>query len=257
MYVINANYGDASIAVIQWAYEQKLEDVYVVSIDTGWAAPEWQQRVNQAEELVKQCQFNVVRLHSKLTFAELVKERGSFPNKQFQWCAGFLKGLAIIEWLDKIDPACEATIILGKRRVSSRAYQNLPEYIELSERYGDRRVWHPLYLLENGEHDALIQHAGFELLGRRSLECDPCIHNMDTDFLRMQQETIEHTAKLEADMDKPMFAAERYADSIGIKNVVNYVKQQHEKNATDNIKSNKSFQDAFNMGCGDPFGCGE
>lgn len=37
-FVLSASYGNDSIAMLRWAYEQELADVTVVYCDTGWAA---------------------------------------------------------------------------------------------------------------------------------------------------------------------------------------------------------------------------
>ena len=47
-YVIFASYGNDSIALIQWAHERGLQGVHVAYSDTGWAAPWWAARVEQA-----------------------------------------------------------------------------------------------------------------------------------------------------------------------------------------------------------------
>ena len=49
MYVIIGNFGNDSIALIEWVRQQQLSNLFVVSVDTGWAAHEWADRVNQAE----------------------------------------------------------------------------------------------------------------------------------------------------------------------------------------------------------------
>ncbi len=252
MFIVIGNYGDETIAVMQWIKQQGLAPVTVVSIDTGWAAPCWQTRVAAGEAFAKRCGFTPVRLQAKLNFADLVRERQHFPNQKYQWCPGFLKGLPLLQWLDDVDPSCEATIVLSKRRAASRAQANLPEYIAESEHHGQRRVWHPLYDIDNAARDALVTAAKFPLLHHRSLECDPCIHNSDADFLRMEPHSIAKIKSLETEVGEPMFVPANYAGAKGIVAVIEYIKQRQTK-----LNSSDNYQELFDKGCGSPFGCGQ
>lgn len=250
MHIAIANYGNDSIALIQWAYEQQLSDLTVVSVDTGFAAPSWPARVQKAEHWVRSLGFTVVRLKSQVSFAEVVKTRGSFPSRKFQWCAGFLKGLAILEWLDSpaIDPEYRATILLAYRRSQSRKRAQLPELLESSEHYNDRHVWHPLFQHSLAERDALVQRAGFPLLGHRSLECDPCIQSTQNDWMRMEPTTIDRLTKLETELGQTMFT---YADARNFQEAVTRAQQA-------GIRFQGSVDEAglFDQGCESPFGCG-
>ena len=127
MNIIFGNYGNQTLAAIQWVFEAKLSDVSVVSVSTGWAAAEWLPHVAAAEAFADRCGFKVVRLASKPDFSELIADRQGFPSTQFQWCAGFLKGLVLLDWLDEQDRRGQATLIFGKRRRDSRANFDLPE----------------------------------------------------------------------------------------------------------------------------------
>jgi len=245
MYVISGNFGNQTIAVMQWTFEQGLQNVTVVSIDTGWADEHWQQRVDQAELFAKRCGFETARLKSKLTFAELMRDRKHFPSTKFQWCAGFLKGLTLLDWLEEVDPSCEAVIIMGKRRGGSRADLNLAEYIEESPHHGDRKVWHPLFDLTDQSFVQLIQNAGFELLNHRSMECDPCVNNISSDFANISDKALKKTKRLEKELGKTMF----------VMPIAEMVKQA--KQARDKIKMDIKGGEQFDMGCGSPYGCGE
>jgi len=239
-YVIFGNYGNATLALIQWAYEQALNDVTVVHAETGWAAEDWAAHVSKAQALVSDYGFNIHSLKGPKGFADFVKNRRSFPNNQFQWCPNLLKGLPLLMWLDNIDPACEATIILGKRRSASRANFQLPEFIEESVHYGGRQVWYPLYVHNEADFFSLITRTGFEILAHRSLECEPCIHNTALDFQRLRPAALARTAALEEQIGSPMFAEP-------IKEVVRHYQKI----------SLKASIDVFDMGCGSPFACGE
>ena len=253
MYVIFGNYGNETVALMQWAHEQQLAPLTVVHIETGWAAAGWEARVAQGQAYAEQCGFSAVSLAAKKNFRQIMKQQNNFPTTKFQWCAGFLKGLAFLDWLDKVDPAATATILIAQRRALSRAQANMPEFVAESGHYGDRKVWYPLFDTSHQKRDQLLERAGFPLLPHRSLECDPCVNNTATDFMRLQNIDIEKTATLEHALEKFMFAPSSYGDSQGIQQVVAWIKK------TDTVKTSGAKQfdmGQFDMGCGAPFGCG-
>ena len=249
MYIIFGNYGNETIALMQWAHERQLAPVTVVNMETGWAAASWPARVEQSQTYGKQCGFAVVTLSAKKHFGLLMEQQKNFPTTKFQWCAGFLKGPAFLDWLDKVDSGAGATILIAQRRALSRAQQNMPEFVEQSEHYGDRKVWYPLFDTSTETRNELIQRAGFSILEHRSLECDPCVNNTHTDFTRLESPDIEKTAALEHALQKFMFAPQSYGDSQGIAQVVAWIKK------TDTVTESKGGEQ-FDMGCGAPFGCG-
>ncbi len=227
MYVAIVNYGNESCALLQWMAAASLKNVCVLSVDTGWASENWQQRVEQGEVFARQKNMQPVRLSSKLSFSELVIQRQAFPNKKFQWCAGFLKGLPILEWLDEHDSACQATIVLATRRSTSRVNYNLSEYIEESDYYNGRKVWHPLYAHQSIE--PLLQACPLPQLSTlRSLECQPCIHSTVHDMNNMSIKDVEKLQQLEKIVNQSMFPEQL-------------------------LDANTEYPD---MGCGSPWGCG-
>jgi len=197
-HIIFGNYGNNTLALIQWAKEQCLEDVCVVNVDTGWSSSEWLMQVEDAKQFVRDCGFESVTLKPKMSFSEMVIDRQSFPSVKFQWCTSFLKGLPFLEWLDSVDPSCAAVIIVGSRRSDSRTRINMQEYVRDSEYYGGRKVWFPLYLHDDCERNKLVETAGFKLLEHRSLECQPCVHATKQDWNRcdkaekMRLQTLEN-----------------------------------------------------------------
>lgn len=236
MKILIANFGNDSIALIEWLRQQHFTDVIVVSVDTGWAAPRWQERVLQAGAYLDRCGFEHVRLQSPLSFPELVKERHNFPSQKFHWCAKFLKGLPILDWLDDVDPDLNATVMMAKRRSQAAALKNLAEYEPDYPLMGGRLLWCPLFQADLATRNQLIATAGFDLLDTRSLECDPCIYNQARDFQRMEVESRQSLGQLEKTLGKSMFA--------------NYAIQ------TDaNLGSDE--RDVYFSGCGSEFGCGE
>ncbi len=250
-YLIQANYGNDSLALIEWFHQRAITDVCVVSIDTGWSAANWSERVSAAESYVRRCGFEVIRLQARLGFAELAKQRGEWPSQKFQWCATYLKGMTLLDWLDTVDPTAATTLVLAKQKQASRANQQLSEYIETSEHYGGRRVWHPLLQLSQQQRDEYIRAAGFPVLPHRSLECDPCIHSSLADLQRMQLPDISKTEQLEAYLHQPCRTA--VARDPEQQNFSQYqqalLQQQQLQSATQ--------QEQFATGCGSPYACGE
>ena len=240
--IIIANFGNDSIALIEWAKQQALPKLIVLSVDTGWAAPGWEQRVALADGYLAQDTIEHVRLTSEYDFSKLVRERQNFPSIKFHWCASFLKGLPILDWLDQIDPDLNATVILAKRREQAPALQDLQEFEPESHSYGGRRVWYPLYQHTLMQRNQLIQQAGFDLLSTRSLECDPCIYNQRSDFKRLDSKRIQQVAALEAEIGRTMFP-------VPIQVVV--ADDFTEADVANNDKT------VYYQGCGSEFGCGD
>lgn len=247
MYIIFGNFGNNTIAAIQWAYNTQLKAVTVVHVETGWSASSWSKRVQKGQALAKKYHFHTQTLYPNNDFSNLVKDRKSFPNTKYQWCPTFLKALPLLTWLDAIDDRAQATIILGSRRADSRARLQLPTFIEESEYYGDRKVWYPLCLLSDLERDALIVQAGFKVLKHRSLECDPCIHSGYNDFIRLEQEKIRRIDLLERELNQTMFHAK-----FPHKTITQLVSLAEESDAT----CDASLEN-FDLGCGSHFACGE
>ena len=79
-FVIFSSYGNDSVAMIQWAHEQGLENVVVVYSDTGWAATWWADRVLKMEEWARGLGFRTSRTTS-LGFRELAIAKKAFPTQ--------------------------------------------------------------------------------------------------------------------------------------------------------------------------------
>lgn len=254
MHIIVSNFGNESIALIQWAAEQQLTDVTVLSIETGWSAPEWPSHVEHCQNWVSSLGMTPVHLEPKVTFESLIQTQGNLPSRKFQWCANFLKALPLLEWLDSadVDPSGEAIILLARRRAASRINFDLPERIEEEEKLGERQVWHPLYQHDTQARDELIKQAGFDVMPHRSLECDPCVNSDLNDVLRMDLSVIERTAKLENEMGAQLLDPAIYQ---GQKTLLEAV-QQLKKTATPDNPTSTDSSEMFDMGCGNSFGCG-
>lgn len=242
--IISSSYGNDSIALIQWVHEVSSRPLTVAYCDTGWAAPWWPQRVERGEALAKSYGFDTVRCKS-LGMAELVRMKKGWPGNGQQFCTAHLKGLPFLQWLDEFDPACKATILIGKRRAESEKRRNTPHVIESSEYHGGRKVWHPLCTHSDEERNALLKRAGFEVLPHRSLECNPCVNANRNDFLRLTPGEIERVNDLEAEIGKPMFRPKRF-NAMGIHGVIAWAKDGRKRGDID----------AEEAECASLFGCG-
>ncbi len=241
-HVIIANFGNDSIALIEWARQQALSSLIVVSVDTGWAAAEWNQRIDAVDHYLQKHHIKHVRLAAEYSFARLAQERKNFPSIKFHWCASFLKGLPILDWLDEVDPNLHATVVLAKRCQQASELRDLQEFMPESHAYGSRRVWCPLYQHTLEQRNQLVQQAGFDLIATRSLECDPCIYNQQADFERLDPARRSELAKLEQEIGRPMF-------SVPIDVVV--ATDFSDKDVSGNDKS------VYYQGCGSEFACGD
>lgn len=247
MNIMSASYGNDSIALIQWAFENNLPDGTVVFIDTGWAAPGWLDRVERCEAWVRSLGFTVVHLKAKVTFEELIRKKQGFPNQQFQWCSSFLKGLPFLTWIDEIDTSNQAVVLIGKRREESVERADTPEFIESSPYHGGRKLRHPLYLHCEPERDALILRAGFTPLPHRSKECSPCVNANKKDLRELSQFEIGRVKTLEADTGQTMFRTAKKGGAKGIEQVIHWA---YSKRGTYNKDQEVLFSSCSSGYCG-------
>ena len=245
-HVISVSYGNDSIAMIQFAHEKGLKNVFTVYCDTGWAAPGWDDRVAQGETLAGIYGFTPIRVQS-MGMEELVRMKKGFPGNGQQFCTAWLKGFPFLEWLEQNDPELEATVLIGKRRAESEARKDTPEFIESSEYHGGRKVWHPLYLHSHEERNELIKRAGFEVLPHRSNECSPCVNANRDNFRGLSEQQIQRVEALEAEIGQTMFRPKRFG-AHGIRQVVMWAKYSPGQ-------YKEGQEDLFSEGCGSPFGC--
>src|SRR5262249_17000513 len=147
--------------------------------------------------------------------------------------------LPLLHWLDEVDPAAEAIILLGKRNDQGTV---MAEFIEESPHYGDRKVWFPLINFPDEAFYDLISQAGFIRLDHRSLECDPCVNSRGLDLARLSKSDMNKTKQLEKEINKTLF-------EWPIEKMVAAAKQA--------MLPDASWSEMFDMGCGSPFACGE
>lgn len=229
--------------------------VKIIYIDTGFASCSWLEHVRKAETYAGNLGFETLTIHAKIKFSEAVLGRNEFPSPKFQWCATLLKGLPLLDFLDEIDRSCQAIICIGKRRESlPTLHQNLPEWIEKSEHFNDRMVWHPILDLTLNDRDDLIKAAGFQPLYAPSNECYPCVNSSQRSLASLSLKEIEKVKMLEHEVNKNMF------ENASIENVVTEAQKrsrrkiQFKEILLKEIISEET--ELFYRGCGNHFGCG-
>lgn len=246
MNIISVSYGNDSIAMLQWAYEKKINDVLVVYCDTGWAHSSWAARIQEGKKFSESYGFEVHHIHGELSFPDMVRMKKGFPSQRYQFCTGILKGIPFLEFCEKVDPDKKATVIIGKRRDESRARANTPEFVEQSEYHEGRKVWHPLYKHTEIHRDDLVSKTCFPVLPHRSLECSPCVNANKKDLLLIEQDRIKEIIRLEVEIGKPMFRAAKKMGATGINQVLEWAscpRGQYGK------KQNTLFPNSFGIPC--------
>jgi 3'-phosphoadenosine 5'-phosphosulfate sulfotransferase (PAPS reductase)/FAD synthetase len=241
--IVRANYSQETIVLLAHLSQQgqynAYKKKYAVYIETGWGAEGWLSHVERGERLAKQLGFIPIRLSSPASFESLMRDRGDFPSQKFQWCAGMLKDIPLINWLDEHDPTGEWVIAIPKRQALART--TIPEVIHECPYHGDRKVIHPiLHLTEQDKADYLAQYSFQDALVR-SLECEPCVNLRQSEIAELKYSDIEKTFQLEKFLQKTLFPTD-------IKSQV--------QSAKECVKEIGLQRDSFNRGCGDPFGCG-
>lgn len=103
MHVLFASYGNDSIALIRWAFLNKVPNVTVVYSDTGWASDAWRRRVDQMEAWAEAHGFATART-SSIGMEALVRMKKAWPRNQIQFCTTHLKILPAVAWLEQNDP---------------------------------------------------------------------------------------------------------------------------------------------------------
>jgi len=220
-YIISVSYGNDSIALIQWAHEQELDNCFVVYCDTGWAHPDWPARVKKGMALAEKYGFVTWNVKG-MGFEEMVMMKKGFPSNKMQFCSGILKVIPFGDFAEFIDPAKEATVIIGKRRAESQSRANIPEFVPQSEHQEGRNVWHPLYKHTDKERNKLIRKAGFKPLPHRSLECCPCVNANRMDLRQTPEVQLDKLRRLEAETGRELFRAYRHQGAWGIDEVMEW-----------------------------------
>lgn len=261
-FVIFSSYGNDSVALIQWAYEQGLEDVVVVYSDTGWAATWWIKRVEQMEAWVRSLGYRTSRTTS-IGFRGLAFEKKAFPTQRFQWCSYRLKIEPAERWLAYNDPDCRAVCLVGVRQSEGPDRADYPPVQIKSNSHGGRVCVAPMATWDTETRNAFIERAGVEPLPHRSMECSPCINSNRRDLRAITEEDIQRAEELENEIHdelgltrngkrRTLFRPHRHMGAVGVREVVRWAKAPRGKYvAGDDTYDNEKWDDENlgNSGC--------
>lgn len=203
--IIIANFSINSIALIEWARNNLKEDFCVLSVNTGFQANNWDEYLQEVFNWLEEQQIKYFHLTAENDFSTLVRARKQFPSQQFSWCAGFLKGITLLNKIDELDPDCEATILLPHRKDLSKASALLKEHIEEEEKYDYRSVWYPLINLSKKDIENITKDLFFCQQIEKSLECQPCIHITRNEASKIATKDIKKVIELEDEIKSYMF----------------------------------------------------
>ena len=251
-YLLATSGGNDSIALMQFAYEKKI-DFGCVYNKTGWARGDWEARIKKVsawcfERGIPFFQTEPERFENrhakgfdvKRGFEELIAHNGGFPMpaSKMQWCTMHLKEEPTLKLLDKIDPGKQITVVTGRRREESQNRRDLPQYQDESAKHGGRDVWNPIYLHDEAMRDELIKKAGFDPLPHSSMECYPCVCANKSDLLEMSKDPlavphIKRLVELEIALGhtrngKPrtMFRPYRVGGGVGFEQAIEWSKEK-------------------------------
>ena len=232
-YVVFCSYGNDSIALLQLLSEYQLQrqaKVYVLYSDTGWADPDWEDRVNRGEAWATAKGFHCARTTS-IGFPDLVRKKKIFPRGLAQFCTSELKIYPAQRWLDQNDPHKRAVCINGVRRAESQRRANTPVYVPKSDAHGGRPLWSAMAEFSHEDRDAMIAKTGFEVLPHRSMECSPCIFANRKDLRCVSQQRVDQIRALEAELGdgRTMFKPKAKGGAIGIDEVMRWAWSDHGK----------------------------
>lgn len=238
-FVIFSSYGNDSVALIQWAHEQGLRDVYVVYSDTGWAAKMWADRVDKLEAWARSLGFHTRRTKS-ISFVELARLKQAFPTQRYQWCSYILKIAPGEKWLAENDPECRAVCLVGVRREESQDRASFPAYLLSSNSHGGRVMVAPMAEWSEETRDEMLRRAGVEPLPHRSMECSPCINSNKRDLQAMSEDDIQKAEDVENAMHeefgltsrgkrRTFFRPARHMGAVGVREVVRWAKSPRGK----------------------------
>lgn len=216
-FVIFVSYGNDSIALIQWAHEQQLNNVHVVFTDTKWQASGWMERVTKSEKWVSSLNFTPHRTTS-VGFRQLARDKKGFPTQRYQWCSFILKIEPGLKWLEKNDPDKTAICLLGVRREENDSRKDFPEYQLKSENHGGRVCIAPFATWNQKQRDELIKRAGYVVLPHRSRECK-CINSNRKDMQRFTEDDWKEIESIENEIGKPMYRPHRHMGAKGAKEI--------------------------------------
>ena len=244
MYTLVSDLGDDGIALIQWAINCQLSEAVVLYVDTGWQSRHWQQRIRAVQQWCSRYELPMHILPPQADFSRLVREHGQFPSRRFQWCAGMLKGLPLIDWLETHDEDQQAVVVLPNRRDMALATAMLNEYIYESEYYNERDIWLPLVACTRRERDTLIAQSPFAVSGEPAGSCFPCIYSQSRHLGQLAGQDLQRVQALEHQTGTTMF-------EHPIETIRNQA-QQHPSSGD----ACRNYYEPYADGCSWYYGCG-
>ena len=230
MYFLFSSCGNDSVALIQKAIDESLDDVHVIYSDTGWAADGWMDRVEVTKKWSEShgLKFHITKAEGG--FLGLAKKKNAFPRGgggKFQFCTRALKIEPALKKMEELDPDRDATCMIGIRREESQNRRTFPEWTEKSENHGGRELWAPLVRLDEKERNILIQRSPLPVLHHRSKECYPCVNARHSELRTLPEDRIQMIEATEQELGTNskgnqivMFSPKRYAGATGIRDVI-------------------------------------
>jgi len=197
--IIFSSCGNDSVALIQWAIEEKIDGLVVAYSDTKWSSPSWSDRVDRVAKWVSENGGEFVVIDSE-GFPNLVRRKKAFPANGMGFCSYELKIKPAMEWLESVDPQKMAVCYTGVMRIESENRRNWPEVLESSPNHGGRKLVSPLACMTEIQRNELLERAGFEVLPHRSMECSPCINATIRDIQQTDQVDVIKVVNLETEM---------------------------------------------------------
>lgn len=225
MFVIFGSAGNDSVALLQWAIDNKKSPLLVAYSNTGWSADWWPERVTKFKEYAEKhgAQFHEIQSEGMLN---LVKRKKAWPANGMAFCSYELKIKPAMEWLNGVDPNCESVCLVGIRREESARRANWPEWVEESENHGGRSLHSPLVRYTEEKRNELIKRAGFDVLPHRSMECFPCVNANKADIAMLPPDRIDFIEICENEMGftrnnkaRTMFRPKSKMGATGIREV--------------------------------------
>jgi 3'-phosphoadenosine 5'-phosphosulfate sulfotransferase (PAPS reductase)/FAD synthetase len=236
-YFLSSSCGNDSVAMMVKAAAEGVPFKVVYS-HTGWASKKWAARIELVRSWAGERGIEFIELNKDgLTFPQLIHDRKGFPMPGKTWCSLHLKALPFLTWADEVDPTRAAIVMVGKRRDESPARKDTPEWVGVSDRHGDRTLWHPLAYVTEADRDKLLTDAGFEVLPHRSGECTPCVNANRKDMVAMEQDDIDKTEALEGVVGQNMFRPHHHMGARGFTQVIKWAHSPRGKYEPPEIES--------------------
>jgi len=226
MNIIFGSGGNDSVALVQWAIENKIKNLHIAYSNTGWAADFWAGRLNEFRRFIEKNDGIYHEIASE-GMESLIKRKQAWPRNGMAFCSYELKIKPAMEWLKTVDPDASATCLVGVRREESAKRSNWPEWVEESPNHGGRSLRSPLVRHTEKMRNELILRAGFEVLPHRSMECYPCVNAGKSDIAMLDAGRVDYIELVELGMGvgpisgkrKTMFRPASKKGATGIRDV--------------------------------------